>query len=311
MKPISLTKTMPWLLGASAVFTLAFSQNVSANTNGNQQATSIKQVQETNTNQANTNNLNLRMLYLNTSAKATLLNPGAKSPTNDGLGDAIPNHNNVNAYLADSGGAMSSEDEFFDYNIPYSIGNPKFFNDPSLKPNKTQALSDSNYARFSRNHWKTAEEAKNDVGYSPAEDFQNNPQIDLSNGIKAYKEVHYEAYNRPQKVYSLIFYQGNYQIKIYGVTASRDQKQIDQLWNKLISQGQQTVFSLKQTNLPQTDNHGVMEVRVPDDPIYIYPDLTTNIFWQEGNQVYTSNVSNPSPTIDPISTNLKMVESVK
>ena len=312
MKPISLTKTMPWLLGASAVFTLAFSQNVFANTNGNPQATSIKQVNKANINQANTNNLNLRMLYLNTSAKATLLNPGAKSPTNDGLGDALSNHNNVNAYLYKPAGAMP-EDEFFDYSIQYLIGNPKLFNDPSLKSNKTQALSDPNYASFHRDHWKTVEEAKNDIRYRPAEDLQNNPQIDLGNGVKAYKTVN--VLHGEQYWYYLTLYQGKYQVDFYTISNKQDDSQA---WKSLTDQAKSALTTLKSASLPKTDSpdsHGNISVSVdsPNSPKSnsIQPINFTDISWQEENYVYHSLVPDLNGVINPISTNLKMVESVK
>lgn len=63
MKPISLTKAMPWLLSSGAVFTLAFSQNVSAD-NTNSQATNVKKVQNTNLKPADFDQSIFRMVYL-------------------------------------------------------------------------------------------------------------------------------------------------------------------------------------------------------------------------------------------------------
>ena len=311
MKPISLTKTMPWLLGASAVFTLAFSQNVSANTNGNQQATSIKQVNKTNATQANTNNLNLRMLYLNTSAKATLLNPGAKSATNDGLPDSY-NHNNVNAYLADSGGATSGDNETFDYKVQYTLGDPKPFNDSSLKPSQTLAnAAQFGYASVKRNHWKTSSEAKNSLSYTPEENFQNDPQVDLGNGVKAYKIV---STLRPdvEYQYNLTLYQGKYQITFNAISNSQDDAN---LWETMVKAAKPTVSDLKSAKLPKTDSHGTINFQVSSNPDLNALDQasTSDIEWQEGNQVYTSYATNADFNfgINPVSTNLKMVESIK
>ena len=311
MKPISLTKTMPWLLGASAVFTLAFSQNVFANTNGNPQATSIKQVNKTNANQANTNNLNLRMGYLNISAK---LARGAKTgdwnvplPTSDGLDNY---HNQINAKLGETGGSEST-----DYRITYALGDPKPFN---------TSIDDGNeYALFSRSHWENSAEASQIIknyGYRPASDYQNNPQVDLGNGVKAYKEARKSSsgffYN-----YYIVFYQGPYQIKVSCLMGYDDNPNNNEIWDKTIDYAKQDVAILKSANLPQTDGHGIISIN--HDKSYFNKNQatadsdwqTTDITWQKGNKTYNSTVFTPRETTfkinNPFKTNLKMTDSIK
>ena len=290
MKPISLTKTMPWLLGASAVFTLAFSQNVSAQ-NSSSQTASVKRVQNTQANQYTS-----RMDYLNKSAKGAIGDPTAKLPTNDGLYDY---HDQVNAYLYRNEPLGSEKSR---YEINYALGEPKVFNDPTLKDDQNSFYND--YAYFSMATWQTFNEAEERNGHESPSNYQNNPQVDLGNGISAYKVItdadgDYE--------YSLVWYQGPYEITVTNNNMSGESND-PQTWSETITLAKKNIEALKQFPLPQTNGGGI-----------IIDQDHTNITWQDGNRVYNSFVSVPNRAmfyntkykVDILKSNLKMVNSIQ
>ena len=302
MKPISLTKTMPWLLGASAVFTLAFNQNVSAQ-NSTSQATSIKQVNKTNINQANTNNLNLRMAYLNTSAKLAI---GAKTgnwnvplPANDGLDNY---HNQVNAKTFDMPGKYSE-----DFEVSYLLGDPKPFDDSSLE-NYSGRYADLTFKDF-----KTTDEATKSVGYEASSNYQNWPVKDFGDGFKVYKNPDQFTSSKPQYV----FYKGPWEIRAgikYG-GYYMDDEQVNNI-----------VFILKEQNwdkLPQIKGHGTISFwdminsGFAPGPVgeKKYMGLNTKLSWQDGKRRYNLDTSYPQGTTDfpinTVKTAFKMAESLQ
>ena len=231
MKPISLMKTMPWLISASAVFTLAFSQNVSAQ-DPSSQATSIKQVNKTNSSQANFNLETARMAYLNTSAKLLAGKTNWPLPKKNGL-SVNYNQNNVNGYF-----------QHYSYfrTVYYSLStSSKPFEDTSVKSD-----TDTNHVflGFSDEEWDSASDAASHVVYqNPSQLSGYNQTDDLGNGIPAYTR----SFTRGRQAY--IFYTGSWEISVTGATKA-----------DALDSAKKAQAKLSQQNLPKTDSHGLIEL---------------------------------------------------
>ena len=301
MKPISLTKTMPWLLGASAVFTLAFSQNVSANTNGNQQATSIKQIQNTKVNQVNPDQMTSRMAYLDNGAIKAIHRIGDSNvllPTSDGL-DNFHAEINANFINLQENNPPSSDSPYTQYyQIHYSLGKPKPFNDSSLDRYKNA------YDQFNVSEFKNLSDAEKSVGYSSPSTQQNAPQVDLGNGITAYKHTETVVPGQRYDNY-LVFYLGPWQVTT--ATFVSESESDASAFDSAINEAKNEIPLIQQANLPKTDSHG-----------YIGLGDVSQINWQIGNKSYSSktyaDANQPSSNgykVNATKTNLKMVGSIE
>ena len=296
MKPIFLMKTIPWLLGASAVFTLAFSQNVSANTTSNQ-ATSVKQIQNTNVNQANPDQITSRMAYLHHAAKMAIGDSTAKLPTDDGLDNY---HAEINAYnYHDENGSNDTSYYKEDYDVFYSLGAAKPFNDQSIK---------SHYAQLRRHTYNTISGefgAKQAVGYDSPSDLQGAPRIDLGNGVVGY-EVENRYEDMPYWQYSIIWYQGPWEIEIKNPDMIEDTNDPAE-WDKTINAAKQRAAAISQANLPQINEHGYIQTGRSNGS-------ALNMTWQEGKQLYDLNTSNydyEAYNIDADKAAIRMADSLQ
>ena len=282
MKPISLTKTMPWLLGASVVFALAFSQNVSAQNSSNQ-ATSIKQAQTPELN--STNFANFRINYLNNKIKAKMgENNKMLLPENDGL---LIGHQNVNAY-------------FFTYpaftQIWYSQGLPKPLNDSSLGKAKA-------YAVFGRKAFNNNEFPDLQVNYEPESRFTNWPTKEAGSGIKVF-------YSSGQYV----IYKDNWEVSINA--SSEDHNPLQRIPAKVLTS--QVAAFLKTHNLPQTTGHGRIDLSTSGHisagrkPIQNEDGTTfkSHIIWQDDQNTQVKNNVYQLDAQDPLAS-LRMLTSLK
>lgn len=280
------SKTMPWLISASAVLTLSFSANVSTQAKSVNPVAQIKQARNSQLNLPAFNLPNLRMLNLNSQIRsATNWGSDTLLPTSDGALDS-----NINAYKSypDNSGPILS------YSISYSKGSPKPFNDPSLDQN--------DYFERLNVYWlATARSNQSNVGYQPAEDIQKSPhyipgQVDLGNGVKAYKLLD----NSRGGIYnhSLIFYQGKYEIKVTDPSQDMDG------WDSVTKLAKADLWTIKFSHLPNSDSYdddrngsyGLVDVNSRANK--------ANIVWQNGELVYHSDAKD-------LKTNLAMANSLK
>lgn len=276
MKLISLTKTMPWLMAGGAILTLTASQKVSANTNN--PATSVKQVQNTKSDQANLDTSNLRMVYLDTAAKIALGDLNLPLPASDGLAG---NHENINAYLAK--GISGSKE------IDFTGGrSPKAFNDPTLQDSSGFPANDQSlFASFIENSFDTPEKAKQDVGYksvdqqkadisTPISGTMGPGEIgsaDLGNGISALTGLWADSRHNGFYTYKYYYYQGPYEIELsfYGSGDFDSNAQ-----TKALTQAKADAAKLKGRKFATTDSHGLIS----------YSGGSLTMKWQGGNNSY-------------------------
>ena len=273
------SKTMPWLVSTSVVLTLAVSQNVSAQIN-NSQATSIKPVNKANFKQVNSDPLNLRMGYLDTSVKFALGDLSLPLPTADGL---TSNHQNVNAYI-DKGSAFGSSINFTEGSYP------KAFNDPSLQEEdhygSYPARDQTEFATFNKStfdnpekaqqatYYETPDQIKADISsddhlYGPGEISSAN----LGNRISAITGLSTEQYgDGTYYTYNLYYYQGPYEIELDFSGKGFD----NNAQTKILSQAKALAAKLKGKKFAFTDSHG--KITYQNDNLWMR--------WSEGNNSY-------------------------
>ena len=284
------SKTVPWLVSASAILTLSFSANVSAKTSQDSQATKIKNVQNKSLDQ-----INYRMLYLNSSIRFFSGNFNLPLPKDDGL---TSNHDNVNAYRIKGydGNGQALND------ITYTTGkSPKVYNDPTLQlssgnaafdqdiiagfswgPKKDLPPSTSNY--MDPDQLKKALSSSSDGTVGSA---------DLGNGIQAvtfgqYIDSRYDWMD-PTFQYDCYFWQGDYEIHLTFKEVSNE--------NDALAKAKQIAPQFKGKHFADTDGHGMISLKDTN--------MSPNMEWQKGNTSYSMGASHNN-----LADNLKVLNSV-